>query len=299
MTRPLVVGIGEILWDLLPGGKQLGGAPGNVVTHARSLGAEGVLITRVGRDALGDEAAARLEEAGIPAGTVQRDPAAPTGSAAVSVDRDGQPHFTLAADVAWDNIAVDGPARDAAARADAVVFGTLAQRAPGSRSAIRALVGSCRPGALRILDVNLRDPFWTPEILLTSLGTADVLKVNDQELERCAGILSLPVGLRERVEHLCRRFRLQVVAVTRGAGGSLLYSQGRWADHPGVKVTVKDAVGAGDAFTAALALGLLRGESLDRINRRANEIGAYVCTQPGATPKLPAHLTELSREERT
>lgn len=298
MNRPLVVAVGELLWDLLPEGRQLGGAPGNVAAHARSLGADAMLVSRVGRDALGDEAAARLEEAGLPASTIQRDPSAPTGTASVSVDRDGQPHFTLAAGVAWDNIVPDGPARDAAARADAIYFGTLAQREPGSRAAIRDLLAAGRPGALRVLDVNLRDPFWSEEILLGSLGSADVLKINEPELDRCAGLLGLEGDLRGRVERLARRFRLNVVAVTRGAGGSLLYSRGQWADHPGVKVTVRDAVGAGDAFTAALTLGLLRGEPLDRINRHANDVGAFVCTQPGATPRLPAHLTPPSREER-
>lgn len=295
MNRPFVVASGELLWDLLPGGKQLGGAPGNMVTHARSLGADAALVTRVGRDALGDEAAARVTDSGLPGATIQRDPTAPTGTAAVAVDRDGQPHFTLAADVAWDRIELDASAREAAARADAIYFGTLAQRAPGSRDAIRGMLAVCRPGALRVLDLNLRDPFWTEDILRSSLGSADVLKVSDGELDRIAGLLGLPGGLRERVEHLARQFRLNVVAVTRGADGSLLYSRGEWNEQPGVKVTVRDSVGAGDAFTAALTIGLLRGEPLDRINRRANEVAAYVCTQPGATPRLPAHLTENLR----
>src|SRR5438874_2525544 len=235
MSRPFVVAAGELLWDLLPGGRQLGGAPGNVVTHARSLGADVALVSRVGRDALGDEAVTRVKESGLPTATIQRDPDAPTGTAAVAVDGDGQPHFTLAAGVAWDNIALDASAREAVARADALCFGTLAQRAPGSRAAIHGLLAACPPGALRVLDLNLRDPFWTEEILRSSLGSADVLKVNEQELDRCAGFLGLSGGLREKVEQLGRRFGLKVVAVTRGAGGSLLYSRGRWDEQPGVK----------------------------------------------------------------
>lgn len=295
MNRPFVVAAGELLWDLLPGGRQLGGAPGNVVLHARSLGAEVALVSRVGRDPLGDEALARMSESGLPTATLQRDPEAPTGTSAVAIDGDGQPHFTLAADVAWDRIALDPTAREAAQRADAIYFGTLAQRAPGSRDAIRGLLAACRPGALRILDLNLRDPFWTDENLRSSLGSADVLKVNEQELDRLSRLLGLSGNVRERVEQLARRFRLQVVAVTRGADGSLLYSRGEWNEQPGVKVAVRDSVGAGDAFTAALTLGLLRGEPLDRLHRRANEVGAYVCTQPGATPRLPAHLMENLR----
>src|SRR5262245_44053465 len=128
MKRPFVVAAGEVLWDLLPGGRQLGGAPGNVVLPARSLGAEAALVSRVGRDALGDEAVERMTQSGLPTATIQRDPEAPTGTAAVAIDREGQPHFTLAADVAWDRIALDASAREAAGRADAICFGTLAQR---------------------------------------------------------------------------------------------------------------------------------------------------------------------------
>ncbi len=298
MNRPFVVAIGELLWDLLPGGKQLGGAPGNVATHALRLGADAALVSRVGRDSAGDLALERLREAGLPLGTIQRDPHAPTGTAAVAVDRDGQPHFTLAADVAWDRIAFDAPAQEAGARADAVCFGTLAQRAPGSHEAIRGLLAACRPGVLRVLDLNLRDPFWTDEVVQSSLESADVLKINERELDCCAGGLDLPGGLRERVEELSRRYRLVAVAVTRGANGSLLYSRGRWDEHPGVPVKVRDAVGAGDAFTAALLLGLLRGDPLDRINRHANDVGAFVCTQPGATPQLPEALGLSFEEER-
>jgi len=288
MNRPVVVAVGELLWDLLPDGKQLGGAPGNVVHHARSLGADAALISRVGRDALGDEAAARME--GLE--TIQRDDVAPTGTAAVSVDPQGQPRFTLAPDVAWDRIEADGPALRVAARADAICFGTLAQRSAGSRAAIRTLLGACGRDALRILDLNLRDPFWTEEIVLGSLSLATAIKVNDDELDRCSGMLQLSGSPRERVEALARRFGLKLVAVTRGSRGSLLYADGVWSDHPGLRVQVRDAVGAGDAFTAALILGTLRGHPLDGINRHANEVGAFVCTQAGATPSLPVHLIE-------
>jgi fructokinase len=298
MKRPFVLAAGELLWDLLPAGRQLGGAPANMATHALRLGADAALVSRVGCDALGDEAVERLAETGLPTQTIQRDAVAPTGTAAVTLDRDGQPRFVLASATAWDNLVLDAPAREAAARADAVCFGTLAQRSSRSRDAIRDLLAVCPPDALRVLDLNLRDPFWTEDVLRSSLGCADVLKVNEQELDRCAGILGLSGGACDRVDELCRRFRLQAVAVTRGADGSLLCSRGRWDEHPGVKVTVRDAVGAGDAFTAALTLGLLRGDPLDRINRRANELGAYVCTRPGATPRVPDHLVESLSEER-
>lgn len=289
MSRPRILAVGELLWDLFPDGRQLGGAPGNVAHHALSLGADVVLLSRVGRDALGDDAVARLREAGIPPTALQRDPTAPTGTAAVQVDRDGQPRFHLAEDVAWDRIAPPD-----SVRADAVYFGTLAQRAPGSRRTIRRLLAA---GALNVLDLNLRDPHGSDEVIRTSLGLADVVKVSEDELDRCSRLLELGGDRRDRIAELARRFRLRLVALTRGSRGSLLYGGGRWSEHPGLEVPVTDAVGAGDAFTAALLLGLLRGESLDAISRQANQVAAFVCTQRGATPRLPVELRGKVLEE--
>lgn len=289
-SRPVLVAAGEVLWDLLPGGPQLGGAPSNLVHHAESLGAEGVLVSRVGRDERGDEILRRFRERGLSVDALQRDDAFPTGTASVTVDPDGQPRFALAAEVAWDHLVLDRAAADAARRADAICFGTLAQRSGISRESLRALLGLARPGALRVLDLNLRDPYWTEEVLLHSLSLADVLKVSEPELTRLAAFLALPNDLRDGVQELVRRFGLQGVAVTRGERGSVITARGDWSEHPGMVVDVRDAVGAGDAFTAVLTLGLLRGEPLDELNRRANEIAAYVCTQPGATPRLPSVL---------
>jgi len=280
MRRPRVVAVGELLWDLLPEGKQLGGAPGNVVHHARQLGADATLITRVGRDPLGREAGQNLVE------VLSSDPVRPTGTATVALDANGQPRFQLAEDVAWDYIELDEAARGLAARADAIYFGTLAQRAPVSRRSIRELLAAAPQRALRVLDLNLRDPYWSPELVEQSLGAATVLKLSDGELAR----LPLEGGVRERIAQLARRFDLDLVALTRGPQGSLLYRAGDWVEHPGVPVTVRDAIGAGDAFTAALVVGLLRGVPLDVLSDRANRIGAYVCTQPGATPRLPQDL---------
>jgi fructokinase len=288
--RPIVAAVGELLWDLLPGGKQLGGAPGNVVHHAESLGAEGILVSRVGRDDLGREALRSLRERGLSADAIQEDASFPTGTAAVRVDPDGQPRFDLAENVAWDHLVCDETARQAVARADAVCFGTLAQRSPVARESLRALLERCGPGTLRVLDLNLRDPFWTEEVLLRSLALAHLLKVSESELTRLAAVLGLPEDPRRRMIELSRKFRLRLLAVTRGADGSILYSRGEWSEHPGLAVRVRDAVGAGDAFTAVLAVGALRGDSLEAINRRANEVAAFVCTQPGATPRLPSDL---------
>jgi fructokinase len=287
-----VLAIGEILWDLLPAGRQLGGAPANFAIHARALGAEARLISRVGDDPLGAEILERLARQGLPTDTVPRDPDAPTGTVAVAIGPDGQPRFTICEGVAWDRIDA-GPAElAAAAAADAVCFGSLAQRSERSRRAIRAVVSATRPSALRIFDVNIRPPFVDPEVVAGSLALANVLKLNDEELPRVADMLGLPGGTEERLAGLAARFELSLVVYTRGAGGSLLLGEGVWSDHPGFATEVSDTVGAGDAFTAVVATGLLRGWSLDEINRRANRVAAYVCSQPGATPPLPSALLE-------
>lgn len=286
--RYSVVGMGEVLWDLLPGGRQMGGAPANVVCHAAALGAEASLVTRVGRDADGDELRRRLEGLGVDLRAVEIDPEAPTGTVTVDLDAGGQPRFTIHEGVAWDRLEGGPGARDAVARADAVCFGTLAQRSPITRSAMASLLGLAAPGAWRVLDVNLRQHYHSPAVLESSLARANVLKVNDAELPRLAAWLGLGDEPRVQMTALADRWRLRVVACTRGAHGSLVLADGRWSDHPGVPVQVADTVGAGDAFTAAMILGLLAGWELDEWHRQANEVAAFVASRPGATPTLPA-----------
>ncbi len=285
-----LVGIGEVLWDLLPGGRQLGGAPGNFASHARSLGASVVLASRVGDDALGREAIGRLAQLGIPPVAIEVDASRPTGTVGVELSADGQPRFDIHRGVAWDAIEGNAAARDAVAVADAVCFGTLAQRSAPSRAAIRALVASSPSQALRILDVNLRQDYYSDEILRESLALANVLKLNDAELPRLAELLSLPGDERAQLQALSTRHRLRLIAYTRGSRGSLLFADGRWSEHPGITAHVVDTIGAGDSFTAAMAVGFLSGWDLDRINAQANRVAAYVCSCPGATPDLPAEL---------
>lgn len=285
-----VLAVGEVLWDLLPTGRQLGGAPANFTYHCRSLGADARLVTRVGADDLGREVLERFRLLGLPTESVQVDPARPTGTVAVTLAPDGQPRFTIHEDVAWDRIAADEDALAAAAGADAVCFGSLAQRSGPARRAIRALVSAARPGALRVFDVNLRPPFVDRGAIADSLELANALKLNDQELPELAALFGLPAGVREAMAELARRFGLALVALTRGAGGALLLADGAWSDHPGRPAQVVDTVGAGDAFTAALVVGRLAGRPLDAINRHANEVAAFVCSRPGGTPPLPEAL---------
>jgi fructokinase len=287
-----VVGIGEVLWDLLPTGPQLGGAPANFAYHAQALGARAGLITRVGNDPRGREILDRLRQLGLPTDGITIDPDAPTGTVEVEILADGQPRFTITENVAWDRIDATPSALALAADADAVCFGSLAQRCEPSQSSIRRLVAATRPGALRIFDINLRQHFYTPEVIETSLRLASVLKINEQELEVLAEMLHPAGEMREQIQYLADRYNLSAVVLTRGGRGSLLSAQGRWSDHPGIPTRVQDAVGAGDAFTASLALDLLAGQPLEELNRRANEVAAYVCSCEGATPPLPPRLRQ-------
>jgi fructokinase len=285
-----LIGIGEVLWDLLPGGRQLGGAPANFAYHARALGADGRIISRVGRDANGGEIIARLEQLGVPTDCIEIDPTAPTGTVSVELSSDGQPHYKIHQDVAWDRIAGEENGCRAVQDADAVCFGSLAQRSELSRNNIRKLLSLTKPGCLRVLDVNLRQHFYSRAIIEQSLQLATVLKVNDEELPRLAEMFSLTGDARTQIAELSKRFELRTVACTRGERGSILLHDGEWSDHPGIATTVADTIGAGDSFTAAMTLGLLAGWGLDRINEEANRVAAYVASRPGGTPILPEKI---------
>ncbi len=285
-----VVGLGELLWDMLPGGRQLGGAPANFAYHAGALGAEARVISRVGRDAGGRELVARLVQLGIGTACIEEDPVAPTSTVTVSLGADGQPAYTIHENVAWDALAGEAAARQAVAAADAVYFGTLAQRSETSCRTLRTLLGLVPKTSLRIFDVNLRQHYHSRTIIEESLALADVLKLNETELPQLAELFHLSGDERAQVDALARRFALRVVAYTRGGRGSLLRAAGEWSEHAGLPTIVADTVGAGDSFTAALALGLLAGWPLDMVNERATALAAYVCSQPGATPPLPERL---------
>jgi fructokinase len=288
-----VVGIGEVLWDLLPAGRHLGGAPANFAYHARALGAEARIISRVGTDDLGREALDRLTHLGVPTDCIELDATLPTGTVTVEVASDGQPHYQIHENVAWDAIRGESAGRLAVAAADAVCFGSLAQRSEPSRSTIRSLVAAAPVSALRIFDINLRQHHHSRDIIEDSLELASVLKVNEAELPRLADLFSLTGDVRRQIQQLADRHSLRAVAFTRGGSGSLLFAGGCWSEHPGVATAVVDTVGAGDSFTAAMMLGLLAGWNLDRINDHANRIAAFVCSHAGATPELPEPLRGL------
>lgn len=286
-----IVAVGEILWDLLPSGRQLGGTTANFILHARGLGADARLVSRVGNDPLGTEAIAILRSRGIPTDTIQVDPDAPTGRVEVTVAAGGQPSYRIIEEVSWDRIEANEAARAAVAAADAVCFGTLAQRCERSRQAIQELLALAKPGCLRVFDVNLRPPFWTEAIIRESLALADVVKLNSDELELVAGLFGIPcTHPLAAISDLAKRFTFQTLSLTCGAKGSLLYVDGKFTGHSGVPVDVVDTVGAGDSYAAALTLGLLEGWPPETILDRASRVSAFVCSQPGATPMLPSGL---------
>src|ERR1700694_1511734 len=291
-----VIGVGEVLWDLLLTGTQLGGAPANFAYHAHALGAQAQVITRVGKDDHGREIIRRFHEMGLPETTVQIDETVPTGTAKVVLSGDGLAHFTIQENVAWDHIAVTPAALAAASEAHAICFGSLAQRCEPSRNTIQQLVAAAPADALKVFDINLRQQFYSRGGIEQSLELASVLKLNDDELPSLAAMFNLTGSTEDQIGQLAQTFSLRLVALTRGANGSLLYqkandnNEARWSDCPSRPVKVVDTVGAGDSFTAAMVLGLLRKMDLDEINTIANEVARYVCSQPGATPALPVEF---------
>jgi len=291
-----------VLWDLLLTGPQLGGAPANFAYHAHALGAEAQVITRVGTDDYGREIIRRFHKMGLPDRTVQIDETASTGTAKVELSGNGLAHFTIQENVAWDYIFATPEALATAREAHAICFGSLAQRSESSRNTIQQLVAAAPADALRVFDINLRQQFYSRGLIERSLHLANVLKLNDDELLSLAEMFSLSGSTPHQVERqiegqiecLAQTFRLRVVALTRGSNGSLLYqkekNEARWSDCPSRPVKVVDTVGAGDSFTAALVLGLLRKMDLDEINTLANDVARYVCSQAGATPALPVEF---------
>jgi fructokinase len=288
-----IVGIGEVLWDLLPEGRQLGGAPANFAYHAQSLGANATVITRVGKDADGAAIQSRFSEIGLSLAGLQQDEIAPTGTVSVALGKNGVPSYTIQKNVAWDYISATRSALECVGTADVVCFGSLAQRHSTSRHSIQTLVSSAPNGAWRVFDVNLRQNFYTKQLIECSLGLANVLKLNDQELPVLTTMFALSGDTREQIRELSVRFDLRVVALTCGPNGSLLYCDGHFAEGNPSPIQVKDTVGAGDAFTAALCMGLLTNLGLDHISTIANRIAAHVCGCTGAMPPLPADLRQL------
>lgn len=298
--KPVLVGLGEILWDMLETetrekgrwkplshGKQLGGAPANFAYHAQALGSKGVVASSIGDDELGREILSRLKELGLETGYIEIDKKHPTGTVSVKLDKAGKPDYTIHENVAWDFIPSSEKLLKLAGSSDAVCFGSLCQRCEVSRNTIRNFLQNAGTGCLRVFDINLRQSYYNREVIEKSLQYADVLKLNDEELPILAGLLNLTASQTDLLSQLTSKYKLRMIALTRGSSGSLLYADGKSSDHKGFPTEVADTVGAGDAFAAAVALGILNNKELDEINDFANRLAGFVCSRPGATPKLP------------
>ncbi len=296
LERRTIVGLGEVLWDVLRKGKQLGGAPTNFSYISSLLGHRGVVASRVGTDPAGEELRRRLAELGLDTAELQADETHATGRVIVHVDREGQPSYEITKNVAWDFLAWTREWQQLAGQADVICFGSLAQRAEQSRRTIREFLDASRRGAIRIFDVNLRQEFFSAEVLGESLRRADVVKLNDLELPVVMQQVGLEYDVQKRsAERLRHAFGLKLVCVTRGNKGSFLVREGECDEHPGFEVRVMDSVGAGDAFAAALAHHLLRGSALRVMNEAANRMGAWVASQHGATPEPDEELLKSVR----
>jgi fructokinase len=322
LNKPhLILGIGELLWDILPQGERLGGAPANFAVMASRLGNHAAILSRIGRDALGLRAAnqlnvnhlnvGRLNAASVGSGLLQTgllqvDPSHPTGRVEVGFS-EGEPRYTIQEPAAWDFLELSDEWVRLAERADAICFGTLAQRNIPSRQTIQTLAAETSSACIRVFDVNLRAPFYSTEIIEESLELATILKMNQDETPLLLSLLGLApevespaeksqIGsesLRASAQTLLEEFpHLALVAITRGAHGSLLVKRDEWNVHPGFPVQVADPVGAGDAFTAALVHYLLRGAGLATLSQAGNRWGGWMASQSGAMPDLPESVRD-------
>ena len=290
MDAPRILSCGEVLWDLFPDGPRFGGAPANFACHAALLGARVAMLSAVGTDDRGMEALGILRGFGIDTDLVPSVPSVPTGTVGVSVDRSGKPTFEIHANAAWDHLAWSGALEKSLAGVDAVYFGTLGQRAAASRATIRLVLEEAKArGILRVLDINLRPPFYNGDLLRESLALASVLKLSDEELPEVAAACEVEPGPTpaSTLGALRSRFSLDCIVLTRGADGALLISEAGTTEQPGIPTAVVDTVGAGDSFTAAFVLGLLRGEPHTAILRHACETASAVCAHAGAVPASP------------
>ncbi|MDD4536488.1 MAG: carbohydrate kinase [Petrimonas sp.] len=280
INKPIIIGIGELLWDMLPTGKKVGGAPVNFAYHASRLGAAGYAVSAVGKDALGDEIIQEIDKVNI--NPVIERVNYPTGTVGVELN-EGIPAYTINEGVAWDYIPLTEAMKQLAKRADAVCFGTLAQRSEVSRNTIQALLSCVPVDSYRILDINIRQHYYSKEVITDSLRSSNVFKVNDDEL-----ILLKKLFEKQsfKDEEVCRwflkEFNLKFLILTAGADYSVIYTPGDMSYIKTPVVKVVDTVGAGDSFTGAFVSSILHGQSLPDAHQEAVDRAAYVCSQAGA-----------------
>lgn len=281
MSKKVIVGIGEILWDMLPSGKALGGAPANFAYHAQRLGEEGWAVSAVGNDPLGREILNIVDGKGLH--RIISVVGQPTGTVEVTLDARGVPSYNIKEGVAWDNIPFTPEMEALAQRADAVCFGSLVQRM-ASRASVLRFLRATRPDCLKVFDINLRQHYYSREVLEESLQLADILKINDEEIRTVAGLFGLGDDDTAACRALIAHYGLRMVILTRGPQGSEIITPAELIPEAAGEAVVVDTVGAGDSFTAAFVVAYLRGDSLADAQRLASQTAAYVCSHKGAMP---------------
>ncbi len=291
MKKRYIVGLGELLWDVLPDGKKIGGAPGNFAYHSSQFGFDSAVVSAIGNDKLGDEIMANLEGKGL-GGIIER-VAYPTGVVQVVLDDNGVPNYDIKENVAWDNIPYTTSLEELAKKTTAVTFGSLAQRNVVSRDTIAKFLDAMGDGedSYKIFDINLRQGFYTRETICNSMDRCNILKINDEELVAISRMFGYPgIDLQDKCWILLAKYKLKLLILTCGVNGSYVFTPGNVSFVETPKVEVADTVGAGDSFTATFIASLLKGDSVNDAHRKAVRVSAYVCTQHGAMPEIPDNL---------
>lgn len=285
----VIVGLGEALWDCLPDGSKLGGAPANFAYHASQFGNDAYAISAIGNDALGDQTLKEFDEKHLKYVMPRVD--YPTGTVQVELDEEGIPTYDIKQNVAWDNIPFTPEIENVAKHCGCVCFGSLAQRNKISRDTIHRFLDTTPMSCLKIFDINLRQNFYTKEIIQESLKACDILKINDEELITIGRLFGYPgLDIENKCYLILGKYNLKMLVLTCGTNGSYVFAPGVKSYQPTPKVEVDDTVGAGDSFTGSFASAILAGMPIKEAHKLAVEVSAFVCTQPGAMPKLPESL---------
>ncbi|MBL7115161.1 MAG: carbohydrate kinase [Kiritimatiellae bacterium] len=287
-----IAGLGEVLWDAFPEGEKFGGAPANFACHCHSLGGTGYVISCLGNDERGRMAREFLDNHGADTSGLATSDEHETGVVVVTLDANGKPDYEIKEGVAWDYIPWTDATAKICAEADALCFGSLCQRNAVSRATVEKCLAATKPDCLRVFDINIRQTFYTPEVLLASLEAANALKLNDEELPIVASLFDLSGTDEELLRAIIEKCDLKLAILTCGPKGALMMTpeESNFTVPPDEPVV--NTVGAGDSFTAATIMGFLKGRSLEEINKHANELATYVCTQHGAVPELPESLIQ-------
>lgn len=289
-----IVGLGEVLWDVFPNEKRLGGAPANFAYHVSQLGLNGCVVSAVGDDELGQETLTALDNKRV-CHQIEK-VSYPTGTVQVVVDRQGVPQYKICEEVAWDHIPFSQEIEKVARQTQTVSFGSLAQRNADSRAVIRRFLGALPEKAVKVFDINLRQHYYTSEVITESLALSDILKINEEEVHLVSEMLGLDIcNEMDICSYLLNHYKLDLVILTEGARGSYVHTSSATSYLPTPEVNVVDTVGAGDSFTAAFIAALLKGKPIAEAHRFAVDVSAYVCTQRGAMPLLPASITDRIR----